>query len=135
MPVPRRLLLATVAATVGAAALLVAVPARAAVGCQITYTVTNQWPGGFGAAVTMNNLGDPINGWNLSWTFTAGQTITQLWSGTATQSGAQVAVANASYNGSIATGGSASFGFNGSWNNAANPVPPSFVLNGTTCTG
>ncbi|MGW6504588.1 cellulose binding domain-containing protein [Nonomuraea angiospora] len=24
-------------------------------GCQVTYTVTNQWPGGFGANVSVNN--------------------------------------------------------------------------------
>jgi len=107
----------------------------AAVGCRVDYTVTNQWPGGFGAGVTITNLGDAINGWRLAWTFTAGQTITQLWSGSYTQSGSQVTVTNASYNGSIAGGGTASFGFNGSWNNSANPVPASFTLNGTTCTG
>ncbi|WP_239104046.1 cellulose binding domain-containing protein, partial [Microbispora corallina] len=31
----------------------------AAAGCQVTYTVTNQWPGGFGTNVTVSNLGDP----------------------------------------------------------------------------
>jgi hypothetical protein len=121
--------------TVGAVAVLTANRALAAAGCQITYTVTNQWPGGFGANVNVNNLGDAVSSWTLTWSFSAGQTITQLWSGSVTQSGSQVTVTNASYNGSIPTGGSASFGFNGSWNNSANPVPTSFALNGTTCTG
>ncbi|HEU5427421.1 MAG TPA: arabinofuranosidase catalytic domain-containing protein, partial [Actinocrinis sp.] len=52
-----------------------------------------------------------------------------------TQSGANVTVTNVSYNGSLGTGASTSFGFNGSWNNSANPIPASFSLNGTTCTG
>ncbi|GLX10924.1 cellulose binding domain-containing protein [Microbispora sp. NBRC 16548] len=30
--------------------------------CRVTYTVTSQWPGGFGANVTIGNLGDPVNG-------------------------------------------------------------------------
>ena len=62
--------------------------AQAAAGCRVTYTVTNQWPTGFGASVNIDNLGDPVNGWRLTWSFGAGQTITQLWSGSVTQSGA-----------------------------------------------
>jgi hypothetical protein len=31
--------------------------------------------------------------------------------------------------------GSASFGFNGSWNNGSNPAPAGFALNGTACNG
>jgi hypothetical protein len=106
----------------------------ATAGCQVGYSVTSQWPGGFGASVAITNLGDPVSGWQLGWSFGAGQTITQLWNGSYTQSGAQVTVTNAGYNGSIGTGGSASFGFNGSWT-GSNPVPTTFTLNGTTCTG
>ncbi|GIH67683.1 arabinofuranosidase catalytic domain-containing protein [Microbispora siamensis] len=136
MKVPRlRLWLATglvaVAGTVGA---LTAPAAHAATGCRVDYSVTNQWPGGFGANVSITNLGDPINGWRLSWSFSAGQTVTQLWNGSVTQSGAQVTVADAGYNGTLATGASTSFGFNGTWN-GANPAPASFTLNGTACTG
>ncbi|WP_433364417.1 family 43 glycosylhydrolase [Actinoplanes sp. CA-142083] len=112
----------------------VATTAQAAAGCQVTYTVTNQWQGGFGAGVTITNLGDPLTGWQLSWSFPAGQTVTQLWGGTVTQSGAQVTVANAAYNGAIATGGTATFGFNGSWT-SSNPAPAAFSLNGVACTG
>jgi len=46
-----------------------------------------------------------------------------------TQSGTAVTAVNVSYNGSLATGGSASFGFNGGWT-SSNPVPGSFTLNG-----
>ncbi|WP_205302638.1 arabinofuranosidase catalytic domain-containing protein [Nonomuraea montanisoli] len=115
-----------VAATHGASA--------ATVGCQVTYTVNNQWPGGFGADVSVHNLGDPINGWKLTWSFPAGQAVTQLWNGSYTQSGAQVTVTNADYNGGIPSGGSAAFGFNGSWT-GSNPAPSGFALNGVACTG
>ncbi|HKT01868.1 MAG TPA: arabinofuranosidase catalytic domain-containing protein [Rugosimonospora sp.] len=106
----------------------------ATAGCQVTYAVTSQWPGGFGASVTVTNLGDAVNGWRLSWSFAAGQAITQLWNGSYTQSGAQVMVTNASWNGAVATGASASVGFNASAA-GGNPVPASFALNDTTCTG
>jgi non-reducing end alpha-L-arabinofuranosidase len=106
----------------------------ASAGCQVSYVITNQWPGGFGANVTVTNLGDPVNGWRLSWSFSAGQTIVQLWNGSYTQSGSQVTVTNASWNGGIPTGGNATFGFNGS-SNSSNPVPTGFTLNGTACTG
>ncbi|MFC7709282.1 arabinofuranosidase catalytic domain-containing protein [Micromonospora lupini] len=108
--------------------------AAAAAGCQVTYSVSSQWQDGFGANVTATNLGDAVNGWRLTWSFTAGQTITQLWNGSFTQAGGDVAVTNAPYNAGIPTNGSTSFGFNGSWT-GSNPAPASFALNGTTCTG
>ncbi|GAA1509744.1 hypothetical protein GCM10009677_48260 [Sphaerisporangium rubeum] len=109
-------------------------PAGAAAGCRVDYTVSSQWPGGFGANVSVTNLGDAITGWRLTWSFTGGQTITQIWNATHTQSGAQVTATNVSYNGSLATGASTSFGFNGS-TSGANPTPTNFALNGTNCTG
>ena len=106
----------------------------ASAGCSVNYTVPSQWTGGFNANVVVTNLGSSVSSWQLTWSFTAGQTITQLWNGSYTQSGAAVTVTNASYNGSVATGATVNFGFNGSWT-GSNPVPASFALNGTTCTG
>ncbi|WP_315098824.1 cellulose binding domain-containing protein [uncultured Cellulomonas sp.] len=122
---------ATLATGIGIAA---AQPATAAVGCRVDYTVTNQWNPGFGADVTITNLGDPVNGWTLTWSFGAGQTVTQAWNASTSQSGTQVTAKNVAYNGTLATGASSSFGFNGTWS-GSNPVPTSFALNGTTCTG
>jgi arabinan endo-1,5-alpha-L-arabinosidase len=113
----------------------VATSARAATGCQVAYAVTNQWQGGFGASVTLTNLGDPLNGWTLTWSFTAGQSVTQYWNAAIGQSGARVSAADTGYNAAVPTGGTASFGFNGSWNNVANPVPTDFAVNGVSCTG
>ncbi|WP_425560803.1 non-reducing end alpha-L-arabinofuranosidase family hydrolase, partial [Luedemannella helvata] len=129
-----RVALAVSVIAAGGTAVTTAISANAAAGCQVTYSVSSQWPGGFGANVSVNNLGDPISSWTLTWSFAAGQAITQLWNGTYTQSGTQVTVTNVSYNGSIPTGGSQSFGFNGSFT-SSNPVPSSFALNGVTCTG
>ncbi|MEU7714255.1 family 43 glycosylhydrolase [Micromonospora chalcea] len=123
-------LLAALLTTTGAA--FVASSAQAASGCRVTYTISSSWSGGFGANVDITNLGDPVNGWQLTWTYGAGQTIQQLWNGSYTQSGANVTVTNAAYNGAIGTNASVSFGFNGGWT-GNNPVPTNFALNGVAC--
>jgi pectin methylesterase-like acyl-CoA thioesterase len=116
-------------------ALATTLPSQAAVtGCQVTYTVGSQWPGGFTADVVVKNLGDPVNGWALSWSFGAGQGVTQAWNATVSQSGPAVTARNVEHNATIATNGSAGFGFNGSWT-GSNPPPAAFALNGVTCTG
>ncbi|MGX7671068.1 pectate lyase [Plantactinospora sp. DSM 117369] len=109
--------------------------AQAAVGCRVAYSVGSQWPGGFSGNVTLTNVGDPLTSWQLTWSFSAGQTITQAWNATVTQSGNSVRAVNVGYNGNLATNASASFGFNGTWNNSSNPAPSSFAVNGVTCTG
>nr|WP_229688687.1 cellulase family glycosylhydrolase [Micromonospora yangpuensis] len=110
-----------------------AVSAQAAAGCRVAYTA-NQWPGGFTANVAVTNLGDPVNGWRLTWTFPSGQQVTSAWNATVTAAGANVTATSLSYNASLATNGSTSFGFNGSWS-GSNTAPTTFALNGVTCTG
>jgi hypothetical protein len=136
----RRAITVPVVAALTAAAGLVATAAvmnasAATAGCSVTYSVSSQWPSGFTAGVSLTNLGDPLTSWTLTWSFGAGQQVTQAWNATVTQSGAQATAVNASYNGALATGASTSFGFNGSWDNASNPAPASFSLNGVACTG
>ncbi len=102
-------------------------------GCQVTYAVQSQWPGGFTANLTITNRGSaPINGWRLQWTF-ANQRVTQAWNATVTQNGQAVTAANMGYNATIPAGGQVSFGFNGTYS-GSNPTPTAFTLNGTTCT-
>jgi endoglucanase len=106
----------------------------AATGCAVTYTA-NTWPSGFTGSIRIKNLGDPINGWTLRWTFPdAGQRVVQGWSATFSQSGSAVTATSMSYNTSLATGATTDIGFNGSWT-SNNPNPASFSLNGTVCTG
>ncbi|MFI2710601.1 cellulose-binding domain-containing protein [Micromonospora sp. NPDC018662] len=131
-----RLAAATLAVALGGAVATTAGTGHAAAaGCRVTYTVSSEWSGGFGANVQVTNLGDAIDGWTLRWSFAAGQTVTQAWNATVSQSGAAVTATNASYNGSLGTGAATSFGFNGSRTAAGNPVPSTFTLNGVTCTG
>lgn len=72
----------------------------------------------------MTNTGaTATTGWTVTWAYTAGQTVTQSWGGTATQSGAAVTVTNASYNGALASGASTTVGFLGGTTGTTNPVP------------
>jgi O-glycosyl hydrolase len=101
--------------------------------CQVTYSTQSQWAGGFVAGVMITNTGtSAVNGWTLKFNFGGDQQITSTWNGTATQSGENVTVTNASYNASIAPGGNVSTGFQGTWT-SSDGAPASFTLNGTTC--
>ncbi|MFI9816372.1 non-reducing end alpha-L-arabinofuranosidase family hydrolase [Saccharothrix variisporea] len=131
----RATLAAAALAPIAAVSVLTAVsaPASAAPGCSVAYTAS-QWQGGFTANVAITNVGDAVNGWTLTWSYPAGQKVTQAWNADVAQSGTQVTAKNVSYNASIPTGGKVEFGFNGSWT-GSNPAPESFSLNGTPCTG
>ncbi len=128
------LLIGAVVAVVAGIGITAPMVASAAEGCEIEYRVDSQWPGGFTGNVTIHNLGDPIDGWDLTWTFPSGQQITQAWNADVTTSGDEVTASNLGYNATIASGGSTSFGFNGSWS-GSNDSPTQFFLNGVECTG
>jgi O-glycosyl hydrolase len=104
-------------------------------GCHVTYATQNQWGGGFVAQVTIANNGtSAINGWTLGFTFPGDQKITNAWNdGSFTQSGENVTITNASYNGTIPASGSTSLGFQGTWT-SSDAAPTTFTINGTTCT-
>ncbi|HZU55253.1 MAG TPA: cellulose binding domain-containing protein, partial [Actinocrinis sp.] len=64
----RRPLMAAASAIALAAAgvsLTAVTSAQAASGCQVSYTVTSQWTGGFGANVSITNLGSALSSWSL----------------------------------------------------------------------
>ena len=101
----------------------------------MSYTVTNQWPGGFQADVSVRNTSEEaISGWSLDWTFADDQQVSQSWNATVSRSGTTITATNAGWNGVVAVGGSASFGFLGAINGTANASPTGFTLNGRTCT-
>ena len=126
--------LALSAAGLGASA-LTAMPASAATtGCSVAYTVPSQWSTGFTANIVITNLGSPLTSWNLGYSYSGNQTLQNGWNGTWTQTGANVTVANASYNGSVATNGTVTIGANFNYS-GTNTAPTTFTLNGITCTG
>jgi endo-1,4-beta-xylanase len=103
--------------------------------CRVAYTASN-WGGGSGftGGVTVTNNGvTPVSGWNLVWTFPAGQRISAMWNATYVQPAATVTATNMPYNATIgAGGGSVSFGFNGAFT-GTNTAPSAFALNGVAC--
>ncbi|NUP38589.1 MAG: cellulose-binding protein [Streptomyces sp.] len=103
-------------------------------GCGVGYQVTNSWSGGFQGELVIHNTGSAaLDGWTLAFSFTAGQTITQIWGGTVAQSGGAVTVTPVDYTRSIPAGGSVTVGFLAN-QGSTNPAPTAFVLNGGTCT-
>jgi cellulase/cellobiase CelA1 len=100
--------------------------------CAVKYTA-NSWNNGFTADVQITNTGSSaINGWTLNYTLPGGQTVTNAWNATVSQSGSGVTARNVSHNGSIAPGGTASFGYQGTLSGSYSS-PSSFSLNGTAC--
>ncbi|WP_433131051.1 cellulase family glycosylhydrolase [Micromonospora sp. CA-240977] len=91
-------------------------------GCTATYTVTNQWQGGFQGEVRVTAGSTAITGWTTRWTLANGQSVTQSWNAAVTSSGSAVTARNLDYNGRLAAGASISFGFLGGWT-GSNPAP------------
>ena len=108
--------------------------AAAAASCQVTYTVNSDWGTGFSVAITITNTGSAISSWTLGYSYSGNQQLSSGWSGTWTQSGKNISVASASWNGSLATGASTQIGANFSYT-GTNTAPATFTLNGTTCNG
>jgi cellulose 1,4-beta-cellobiosidase len=104
----------------------------AAVPCTVDYKVQNDWGSGFTAAVTVTNNAAAKSSWSVGWSYGGNQRVTNAWNARVTQSGAAVTAANESYNGTLATGGSVSFGFQGTYS-GSNAIPATFTLNGVTC--
>ncbi|HEX5994827.1 MAG TPA: lytic polysaccharide monooxygenase [Jiangellales bacterium] len=83
--------------------------------CNVSIAITNSWPGGFQGEGTVRAAPSAINGWTVSWTPPANQTITQVWNGRLiTNTSTVVQVRNETWNGSLAANGSTTFGFLGS---------------------
>ncbi len=102
--------------------------------CEVTYTVTNQWSGGFQADVRLTNTGTSAwNGWSLDWSFPGDQKVTQMWNAEHTQSGTSVTARNVGWNSGVAPGASVSFGFTGT-RSGTNSQPASFRLGAEVCT-
>lgn len=77
-----------------------------------------------------NAGGAALRGWTIGWTFGNGQLVSSSWGGIHTQAGATVSVRNAGYNGNLAPGASATFGFIGTWT-TTNRAPAPVTCSGT----
>lgn len=103
--------------------------------CGVHYAITNSWSGGFGGSITLTNRSTTaITSWTLTFAWpVAGEAVQSGWNGTWTQTGQNVTVTNASWNGTVAAnGGTVSLGFNGTYTSSF-PAPAAFFVNGTIC--
>ncbi len=117
------------------------VPYLNPVSCGVTISVGSQWAGGFTATVTLDNTVATTSSlapwvwlysWDLSWTWPAGQQITNGWNASITQTGETVNAYDTSST-ALVPGSSTSFGFQGTWSEASNTMPSSVTLNGVPC--
>ncbi|KOV62269.1 glycoside hydrolase family 6 protein [Streptomyces sp. MMG1121] len=129
-------LLAALALVAGASGTALSTgPASAAadaVPCTVDYAVQNQWDTGFTAAVTVTNNAAAKSSWSVKWSYAGNQKVTSGWNAQIGQSGSDVTAANEGYNGTLATGSSVGFGFNGTYS-GTNALPTTFTLDGVTC--
>ncbi|MDP9794165.1 endoglucanase [Catenuloplanes nepalensis] len=107
-------------------------PTAAPGACRAVSTVS-AWNTGLTNSIAITNTGaTAVNGWNLTFTLPAGQSIVSGWSAGYAPASGTVTATNASYNGTLAPGGSTTIGYQASHTgNAA--APTGFTLNGATC--
>jgi predicted carbohydrate-binding protein with CBM5 and CBM33 domain len=102
------------------------------VSCTATVAVSNSWPGGFQAAVTVKNTGSSaLTPWMIHWNMPTGVTLVSGWNATVTQDGSMVMADAPSWNRTLAAGASVSIGFVA--NGPSSPLPSGVTLNGKSC--
>lgn len=107
-------------------------PASAAASATATYTKTQDWGTGFGAQWTIKNTGTTtLTSWTVEWDYPSGTRVTGFWEADVTSSGDHWTAGNKSWNGTLAPGASATFGFNG----AGPGAPSNCRINGASCDG
>jgi hypothetical protein len=123
-------LLAAGALAIGS--LVVGPAAQAAPGVTATFAKTQDWGTGFEAKFTVANGGpSAITSWRIEFDLPAGTSLGSYWDALVTRTGDHYVATNREYNGSLAVGASASFGFVG----AGSGAPLNCTVNGGPCTG
>ncbi|MCX5303691.1 MULTISPECIES: glycoside hydrolase family 18 chitinase [Streptomyces] len=107
-------------------------PAQAAASATATYTKVSDWGSGFEGKWVVKNTGTTtLSSWTVEWDYPAGTSVTSAWDATVTSSGTHWTAKNVGWNGTLAPGASASFGFNG----AGGGAPGGCKINGASCDG
>lgn len=123
---------ALVALFLGALLLVLAPPATAAGSPTATFAKSSAWDTGYQGAYTVTNGGSStLSGWSVEFDLPAGTTVGSYWDALLTQSGSHYTFKNREYNGTLAPGASATFG----WVSSGTGTPANCKLNGGSCTG
>ncbi len=97
------------------------------------FTVENQWNSGFVGKITITNSGtSPINGWNVSWSFSDGSRVGNLWNASLSGSNPYTA-SNVDWNRIINPGKSMEFGFTANKGRVDAPAPTNVTVTGAVC--
>lgn len=96
----------------------------------VSYRVTNSWNTGFLGEVRIENSGDVIKDWELTWDWTGSQHVVGVGGVGYTQIGRTVHVNGLPHNRDVPAAGQVGFDFNSSGDAA---VPDAFTLQGAVC--
>ncbi|MEU5903109.1 cellulose binding domain-containing protein [Micromonospora sp. NPDC047467] len=94
--------------------------------CTAVYAVQDQWNGGFVTNVTVTAGASALTGWRVTLNLPSGASVSSLWNGVNSGTSGTITVTNQSYNGRLAAGQTATFGFQGTGNGSGATA---------TCTG
>ncbi|MDN0196551.1 GDSL-type esterase/lipase family protein [Streptomyces sp. S.PNR 29] len=81
--------------------------------CTASFRAVSTWQGGYQGEVTVTNTsGSPVSGWTATVVPAEGVRLTQVWNGSLTTAAdGRATVTNAAWNGALAPGANATFGF------------------------
>jgi hypothetical protein len=119
------------AAVALAAAAAIAVPGPAYADTAV-FAKTSSWDTGYNGQFTITNTGSAtLNGWTVAFDLPPGTTAGTYWDALMTRSGDHYTFKNREYNGTLAPGASAGFG----WVAGGTGSPTACTLNGAPCSG
>jgi chitodextrinase len=96
------------------------------------FTQKSVWDSGYGGDITISNgCATATTSWTVEFDLPSGTTVSSSWNSVRTQSGQHYRFTNASHNGTIKPGATASFGFNA----AGRGLPGGCTVNGVACGG
>ncbi|MFD9792731.1 cellulose binding domain-containing protein [Streptomyces sp. NPDC059070] len=105
-------------------------PAGAAGGVLAVFAKTSDWGTGYQAGYTVtNNSSAGVNGWTVGFDLPSGSTVGSYWDALLKRDGDHYSFSSRDYNGSVAPGASAGFGFLVS----GGGLPANCTLNGASC--
>jgi endoglucanase len=97
-----------------------------------TFSKTQDWGSGYEGRYTIKNTGtSTLNGWTVVFDLPSGSSVGSYWDAVMTRSGNRYTFKNREYNGSVAPGGTTTFG----WVNTGAGTPTNCTLNGVPCGG
>ncbi|RFU42254.1 hypothetical protein DZF91_07500 [Actinomadura logoneensis] len=108
---------------------LLGVPAHADTAA---FTKDSEWSGGYTGRFTVTNTGNAqLTGWTVGFDLPSGTSVGSYWDALLARTGAHYEFRNREYNGTLAPGASASFG----WVSSGTGTPQNCTLNGRACSG